>query len=243
MNKVDFLQNLVEASTIEQGFIFIDDAGHLPAPKRISSTGAASAQAAIAAGTVVGMVALGALLGGGGVALVPLFSRGKKDHSKLAVDLYKYKSIAREVGVSLGTGKITLRLGIDADELSNDYITNLFLRIHQHSIVLNKYADSFGGHLCSVAQGVLLFSQHSRAKQFNDSAADKCMHKVRKGYAHTVTQPWVIDLEDENISTCAGLWQFRRAAPLDTKGMLPRLFQRRLNFSAASNELTFVGHP
>jgi hypothetical protein len=134
VNKVHFYQNLVEASIIEQRFIFLDPSGHLPAPKRISTAGANTAQAAVMTGAVVVLTALGALLGGGGAAPVPLFSRGSDDVSALAVELRKYKAIADLVGVMLRTGQITLRLGIDADSLSIDSIVDLFSAIHQHAI-------------------------------------------------------------------------------------------------------------
>jgi hypothetical protein len=213
MDKVDFYKNLVDASSIEQRFIFLDDAGYLPAPKRLSP--------AQAFGT---LFAVGALLGAGGVARVPQVARGNDDVSALAAELRKYKPVADVVGVSLRTGRITLRLGIDANDLPLDYIIRLFSAIHQHSISLTKYADSFG-YTLSIAQGLILFSQHSRAKHFSDHIAVKCMHG--SGSGPVITQPWVVDLEDESVTTCARFWQSRRHLPLDAKGMLPRLFQKR----------------
>jgi hypothetical protein len=235
MDKVDFYKNLVEASAIEQRFIFLDDTGHLPAPKRLSAGGATAAQAAMMTGAAAALVAVGALLGGGGAARVPLFSRGSDDVSALAVELSTYRAIAHVIGVTLRTGQITLRLAIDADHLSVDHIIRLFSYIYQHSTTLGKYADAFGGEVLCIAQGLALFSQHSRAKQFIENVADKCLHgstvRAYRGGPRAVTQPWVIDLEDEKVSTCAGFWQLRRHLPVDGKGMLPRLFQKRLGGS------------
>jgi hypothetical protein len=53
VDKVDFYKNLIDASSIEQRFIFLDDEGYLPAPKRLSTAGAGAAQAAIYAGAAV----------------------------------------------------------------------------------------------------------------------------------------------------------------------------------------------
>jgi hypothetical protein len=120
-----------------------------------------------------------------------------------------------------------LRLGIDANELPPDDLICLFLWINQGSIELRKYADKFGGHLTSVAQGLVLFSQHSRAREFSAQIAIRCMHDSGFGGSRAVTHPWVVDLEDETITTCAGFWQLGRRFPLDAKGMLPRLVQKR----------------
>lgn len=232
VNKADFYQNLVEASTIEQRFIFLDRSGHLPAPKRISTASATTAQGALMIGAAAGLTVLGALLGSGSFARVPLFSRGSEDVRALAVELSKYRAIADVIGVMLRTGQFTLRLGIDPGHFSTDDIIGLFSIIHQHVTQLSRFADSFRGEVHSVAQGLILFAERSRAKQFIENIAEKCMHgsiaPAYRGGPRVVTQPWVVDLEDEKLTTCAGWRQFRRQVPLDAKAMLPRLFQKRL---------------
>jgi hypothetical protein len=155
--------------------LFLDDDGQLAAPKRISESGAAAAQGAMMTGAAVGLAALGALLGGGGIARVPLFSRGRQDIDAIAAELRKYKAIADVVGIMLRTGQIVLRLGIDADNSAGESLTGLFPIIHQRALTLRKSADSFGGEVQSLTQVILLCSEHSRAKHFIDNFAPKCL--------------------------------------------------------------------
>jgi hypothetical protein len=225
VDKITFLQNLVEASMIEQRFLFLDDDGRLAAPKRISEAGAAAAQGAMMTGAAVGLAAFGAFLGGGGIARVPLLSRGRQDIDAIAAELRKYRAIAEIVGIMLRTGQIVLQLGVDADNLDGGSLANLFPIIHQRALTLRKYADSFGGEVQSLTQVISLFSEHSRAKHFVDKFARNCL--LGSAPSRAVTQPWIVDLQDEKLTTPAGFWHWRRQRPLDAKGMLPRLFQRR----------------
>jgi hypothetical protein len=147
------------------------------------------------------------------------------------------------VGVSLRTGSITLRLGIDANDMPVDYIIRLFSWIHQHSMALTKYADSFGGGAFSLAQGLVVFSQHSKARNFSEHVAVKCMHENSLPRSSTSTYPWVVDLEDEKVTTCIGsswrsrLWTPSRHLRVDAKEMIPRLFGDRSRASGVLGQM------
>lgn len=227
LNEV-FCRNLIEASMVEQGFLFLDEEGHLPSPKRLSDMKAAGVQAGITAGAMIALVSLSLLTGAGGIAKIPLFGRGTKNIDAIARELAKYKSVSEFIGIKLKTGSIVLRLVINADDLSMQAIIHRLALIHKHSVTLRNYVDSFGGRdrVMSLSQGVLLFSAHSRAKEFSSSFAATCLwHDPR---FHN-SQPWVVDLEDQTVTTSAGAFRWisylNRLAPLDSKGMLQRLFQ------------------
>jgi hypothetical protein len=67
---------------------------------------------------------------------------------------------------------------------------------------LREISDAVGiklsdGKLPTVAQVIVTFTAHRRARIFLESFADKCKHTAiwKKVY----TQPWIVDLEDEDI--------------------------------------------
>jgi TPR repeat protein len=219
-----FCRNLIEASMVEQGFLFLDEEGHLPSPKRLSDMKAAGVQAGITAGVMIALVSLSVLTGAGGIAKLPLFGRGDQNIDAIAHELAKYKSVSDFVGIRLKTGSVVLRLVINADDLSTQTIIHRLALIHNQSVTLRNYVDSFGrrDHIGSLSQGILLFSAHSRAKEFSSSFAATCLW--HDPHSHK-SQPWVVDLEDQTVTTSAGLFQWKRWVPLDSKGMLERLFQ------------------
>jgi hypothetical protein len=52
--------------------------------------------------------------------------------------------------------------------------------------------------MSTIAQVVLVFSMHKRAKEFNQNIAEQCKHRTI--WKSVFTQPWVFDLEDEEIN-------------------------------------------
>jgi len=219
-----FCRNLIEASMVEQGFLFLDEEGHLPSPKRLSDMKAAGVQAGITAGAMIALVSLSVLTGAGGIAKLPLFGRGNQNIDAIAHELAKYKSVSDFIGIQLKTGSVVLRLVLNADDLSTQTIIHRLALIHNQSVTLRNYVDSLGrrDHVMSLSQGILLFSTHSRAKEFSSSFAATCLW--HDPHFHK-SQPWAVDLEDQTVTTSAGLFQWKRLAPLDSKGMLQRLFR------------------
>lgn len=227
MEKSTFLQNVLEASVIEQAFVFLDDNGNLASPKRISSAGATIGEGALMAGAAAVAVGLAALFGGSGHVLAYArapFGRGNGDAPALAAILQKYGKIADLVGVRIKTGQIVFRLAVDGDTIGFSTLIDLCAVIHRESVYLRRFADSFGGYVSSLSQVLVTFSHHSTAHAFTE-LANKCMHGTASTYV--VTQPWIIDLQKEGLMTCAGFRQWRRMVAPDAKRMLPRLFQPR----------------
>src|SRR5262249_55396020 len=115
--------------------------------------------------------------------------------------LQEYSTV---VGIKLSDGPVLLRFGIDADDISFETLVGRFAMIHERAYDFRKYAPSLmrsiwsDGKLATVAQVVVAFSAHKRAREFIQSYADKCKHTAfwKKVY----TQPWVADLEDEEIT-------------------------------------------
>ena len=224
MLKKIFCRNLVEASMVEQGFVFLDEEGHLPTPKRLSEAKAVAGQSGIGAGAMIALVSLSLLTGAGGMARVPLFGRGNQDIDAIARDLGQYRTVSNSIGIQLKTGSVILRLVIDSDDLSMASIVDQLALIHNQSATLRSYADSFGrrDRIMSMSQGILLFSAHLRAREFTKNfAASSLWHGP---YFHR-SQPWIVDLEEQTVTTSAGLFQWKRLAPLDSKDMLRCLFR------------------
>src|SRR5208282_2730886 len=173
---------------------------------------------------MIALLSLILLTGAGGMARVPLIGRGNQNIDAIARELAKYKSVSDFIGIQLKTGSVVLRLVIDGDNLPMQTIIRHLALIHNQSAALRNYADSFGrrDQVTSVSQGILLFSAHSRAREFSNNFAATCLW--HDPHFHKV-QPWTVDLEEQTVTTSAGILQWKRHAPLDSKGMLPRLFQ------------------
>ena len=100
MDKGHFLENLVEASVIEDGFVFLNDNGELPPPKKTST----AAQVGIAAGIVAATVAANVLVGGNVRVFTPRpLIPGSQDHNALVGDLSWLKTVSQIVGEGLCT--------------------------------------------------------------------------------------------------------------------------------------------
>lgn len=228
MNKSDFVANFVDASMIEDGFVFLDDSGHLPIPRKPST----AAQVGTTAGVVAATFAVNILAGAAGsnVAVFPrrLFTPGSDDHNALVSDLNNLKKLAHIIGICIGYGSVLLRIIIDGDVIPVDEITKYFSIIHEYAFRFRRYSATVPGapHPMIIVQGAIVFSQHGRAKEFVDQFANKCAYAPSH---YRATQPWVIDLEDETVIKCVGFWTAgSRYHPLNSKKMLPRLFQKRI---------------
>jgi hypothetical protein len=96
-----------------------------------------------------------------------------------------------------------LRLAIDADDISDASLIEHFAQIHKQAHNFSKHSATllksrFSNQKFSVhVHGVVVFSAHTRATDFIRVVADKCRHSafLEKIY----TDPWVIDLENEQI--------------------------------------------
>lgn len=229
MDKASFFENLIDYSITESNFLFLDDRGRLSSPKRLSAAKSAAGQAALIGGAMAGLALLG-----GGTTLIPLWKSGQRNHDLLVTDLHKLaENITGLIGMRLSSGVMTLRLGIDADCLPADSLVRLFGVIQQRSFVLVKHVDSYGGYVSVISQGIVAYSEHSRAREFANNFADKCVHRRPwASWPKVTTQPWIIDLEDEVVTRCAGFWEFAHHYSLDSKKALARLFYKRRDLSS-----------
>jgi hypothetical protein len=182
MNQQDFFANLIEYSS-EGGFSFlIDDC--LAAPETPSM--AKLALARIAAGAAFGL--FGSLAVGYSNAL---------PKQQLITDMKRMHECCDLIGIRLREGNAVVRMGIDADNIANETLVGRFAVIHDHLFDFRKYTATFFA-AATGAQVVVAFSQHKRAKDFNDSFADKCKHTAFWKKVHT--QPWIADLEGREIN-------------------------------------------
>ncbi len=189
MNKSEFFPNLLEYSK-EEGFSLLVPGERLNDPKGLS-LGKQMVIAAVA-GTVFGLI--GSL------------SSGYQDETKkqgLVADLQRMQDYCALVGIKLSNGPVLLRLGIDADDISGEALAGRFAMIHERAYDFRKYAPSSmrtiwrDNKLATFVQVVVALSAHKRAREFILSFGDKCKHTAVWKNVHT--QPWVVDLEDEDI--------------------------------------------
>ena len=190
MNKAEFFDNLLNYSK-DEGFSFLQAADRFDDPKRLSSGKQILIKAT--AGAVFGL--LGSL------------SAGYVDETHadgLVADLRMMHDYCSLIGIKLSDGPVLLRLGIDGDDISGEALVGRFALIHERAYDFRKYAPSVmrtiwtEGRLATVAQVVVAFSSHKTAREFIRSFADKCKHTAL--WKNVYTQPWVADLEDEDIT-------------------------------------------
>jgi hypothetical protein len=190
MNKSEFFPNLLDYSKAD-GFSFLVPGEGFDDPKRLS--GGKQMLISAVAGVAFGLI--GSLSSG-------YMDKTQKDG--LVAELLKMHEYCGLVGIKLSDGPVLLRLGIDADDISGEALVGRFAMIHERAYDFRKYAPSVmrtiwnDGKLATVAQVVIVFSTHKRAREFTQTLADKCKHTAiwKKVY----TQPWVIDLEDEEVT-------------------------------------------
>ena len=128
----------------------------------------------------------------------------KTDKRELIEDLKKMREYCDLVGVKLKAGSVQVQLGIAADDISFESLIGRFALIHERVFDFQKYAASLvrtvfsDGKLSTIAEVVVVFSAHSKANEFIQKYAEKCKHSsMRK---NVYTQPWVVDLEDREIT-------------------------------------------
>jgi hypothetical protein len=185
MNKEDFFSNLLEYSTNE-GFSFLVSGQTIETPQKLS--GGKQALIATAAGAMFG--------------LVGVLSSGYLDETNkqgLIQDLQRLQDGCSLIGIKYSDGPVLIRLGIDGDDILNETLIGRFAIIHERAYDFRKYAPSVlpGGKLAIGVQVVLAFSKHKRAKEFIENYASKC--KLTAFWKKVYTQPWVADLEDEEV--------------------------------------------
>ena len=189
MNQQEFLINVFDYSKSE-GFSFLATDGEFEDPKRLS--GAKQALVAAVAGAAFGL--LGSLSSG---------YMKETDKACLIGDLKRMMELCDAVGIKLSDGNVLIRLVINADNVADETLVGRFAVVHERAYDFRKYAMSLmrsiwnDGKLPTVAQVIVAFSTHRRAKVFSENFADKCKHTAiwKKVY----TQPWIVDLEDEDI--------------------------------------------
>ncbi len=224
IEKSIFFNNLVDYSVKDEDFSFLGAADELDAPQKMSSR----MQFALGAAAGVAFGIFGGMASG--------YMKGSADYDALIADLRKMLDCSDVIGIRLKDGMAVLRLGIDADELTGEALIGRFAIIHERATEFRKYAYTImrswinETKLPTVSQGVVVFSKHQKAKQFIQQHGDKCKHYTFwKGVR---TQPWVVDLQEEVITRCSGLWQLANMLPLDSEKARAGLFHRRVDARA-----------
>ena len=211
MNQLDFFLNLLEYSQ-KEGFKFYFPEEQFEEPKQLSL--GMKLFAAAAASTYA---PLGA------------FSIGRRDNTNkedLIADLERMREFADLVGIK-NAGVAVVRLGINADNIPLEALIGRFALIHERVRDFRKYAPSImvrsifsDGKVKPMAQVVVAFSAHKKAREFIQNYADKCKHVGL--FEKAVTYAWVIDLEDESSTFFPGL-----LANISFNGIRAAFFQKR----------------
>jgi len=190
MNKSEFFPNLIDYSK-DEGFSLLVPGEGFDDPKRLS--GGKQMLISAVAGVAFGLI--GSLASG-------YMDKTQKDG--LVADLRKMQEYCDLIGIKLSDGPVLVRLGIDGDDISGEALIGRFAMIHERAYDFRKYAPSVmrtiwnDGKLSTVAQVLVTFSAHKRAKEFVQNVANKCKHTAT--WKKVFTQPWVVDLEDEEIT-------------------------------------------
>ena len=200
MNKTDFIQNFLEYSKNE-GFSFLSPGDQFTEPEKMSGGKQALMAGILGAG-------ISAVFGGGAITGAIAGSNvGYSGHSKeeLIADLKSMNQYCDLVGMSTKNGACVVRPVIDADEIPYETLVGRFAMMHERLHTFRKYSmvivknwiwgDSTAA---TVAQVLVLFSSHKKAKDFVQQYADKCKH--RTVWKSIFTVPFVVDLEDEDLT-------------------------------------------
>jgi hypothetical protein len=203
MQKIDFAKNLLEYSKGEN-FSFLSADQHLDDPKRLS--GGKQAFAAALAG--IG----GGIIWASGVG----YSAAKK--GELINDMQRMSEYCDLIGIKLDTGPAIVRMIVDGDEITGESLVGRFAMISERGLTLRKYSfvimrnwiygDRTSGTFLQV---VTVFSSHKKAREFIQTYAEKCLHKTlgmfkNRGGGLLATYPWVVDLEDEEVTPVGTKW-------------------------------------
>jgi len=195
--KSEFVRRILEVS-VKSGYSFLTPDG-LKVPERVSERNRFIASLITGVGfCLAGGGAIGAAIAGAGVGQ----TFGKLENEKIAKALRRLSEYCDIAGIHLKNGLSMLRLIIDADTLSDSEIIGRSLLIQERASDFKEFSmNSVGGrNMGTLAQMVLLYTDHARAAQFS-KVAKKCKHRSWGG---VTTCPLVADLEAETVT----LFQF-----------------------------------
>lgn len=185
MNKTDFFLNLLEYSH-SKGFSFLTPDQAFEQPKKLST--AQQTKVAMISGVFFG--ALGGISTG---------YTSKINKEQTIADFKRMSEHCDLVGLNLSGVVVQLRLGLDADDLTDEAIVDRCTLIQERAHDFRNYALSlFTGKMSTHAEVIMAFSSHKRAKEFIDRSAKKCKHWSY--WKKVMTHPWVADLEDEEMT-------------------------------------------
>jgi hypothetical protein len=198
VNKPDFIKNFLDYSQ-KEGFSFLAQDGQFDNAEKPSLGTQFKQNMVIAATTGV----VGGLLGMKTFIFAGSLDSGQLSPTELnalIADLQKLGGACDFVGIKLSRGPVLLRLGIDADNISDETLIERCAVIHERAHDFLKFAAPimYDTKYGVATQVVTVFSLHKRAKAFAEGSANRCQHKTiwKKVY----TRPWVVDLEDEDIT-------------------------------------------
>lgn len=137
----------------------------------------------------------------------------KAKREELIADLQRMNDYCDLIGINLGYGSL-IRTVIDADNISGETLIGRFAMMHERGRNFQKYAMTlrkswvWGETKAGTAiQGIVTFSSHKKARECCQNYAEKCKHVWGVG-----TYPWIVDLEDEEITRFQPmLWMGRLA--------------------------------
>jgi hypothetical protein len=198
MNKSDFVKNFLKFSK-DEGFSFLSPDQHFDDPQKLPGGRQAIMAGIIGAG-------MSAVLGGGAIT-GGLFGAGvgyqDKKKDEVIADLRRISEHCDLVGIKLNDGAAVVRLLIDAEDVSGEALVGRCAMIHQRGADFQKYSMVimknwlFGDTTVGTyIQVVLMYGTHRNAKYFIQNCAESCKHTKKQLY----TYPWVIDLEDEELT-------------------------------------------
>lgn len=227
MNKSDFVLNYLEFSK-EAGFSFLSENEEFSGTKPMS-TGKQALFAGIMSAGLVATFGGGAIVGAIAGSNVS-FSDHKKD--EVVTDLKSLNPYCDLVGMNVSNGACQIRLLIDGDELNDETLIGRFALIHERAETFRKYSmvlmknwiwgDSTAG---TIAEVVVLFSLHKKAREVIQRCSDKLRHTSMRKQVYT--HPYIVDLEDEELTVINN--PFIKLSPGKTKAAF---FKRRVSQSA-----------
>jgi len=198
MNKSEFFSNFVECSE-GKGFSFFAPDEQFRDPEKPSVGTQIKQQIWKSALTSVVGAALGlnARFFPGGLNSSRL---GQAERNTLIADLRALYDQCDLVGIKLDSGPVLLRLGIDADHISDESLVARFAIVHERTHAFMKYASTI---LYDTKYGVwskvaTVFTSHERANLFVKNFASKCRRRTFRKKVYTT--PWIIDLEASEIT-------------------------------------------
>jgi hypothetical protein len=206
MNKSDFFKNFLDYSKRE-GFSFFISGEQFNDPEKLSSSRQMMNKLMFAAAVGIGGAIGGAPASGLGLSIAILNpgDLNPVERQALISDLEIVHNHCDFIGIKISNGPALLRLGIDADDISDESLIGRFAIRHEQAYKFRKHSSSLFRNRVSknvatfavYAQIVVVFSTHKRARNFIQNSANKCSHSAF--WQKVYTSPWIVDLEDEDI--------------------------------------------